>query len=89
MLDNFFTELLSVLKKVETKVDILLSEQKRHTELEEYPDFLSREQVSSILGVSRITVDRYSREGKLKKYRNGKAVRFKKIEVLNTYKSLK
>lgn len=44
-------------------------------------DYLSAEESASRLGVSRRTVERYAETGKIKKYRKGTRVLFKKTEI--------
>jgi excisionase family DNA binding protein len=45
------------------------------------PKYLSRNEVSEILDVSLVTVDKWSNQGYLKKYRIGSRIRFKTDEV--------
>ncbi len=52
------------------------------------PDLLTRHQTAQLLGICLATLDNWVREGRLTKYRNGRVVRFKKSEVLNSFQSL-
>ena len=58
-------------------------------EFSDLPELLSRRQAAEIIGVSLGTLDAWSREGRITKHRNGSVVRFKKSELLATFKSLK
>jgi len=49
---------------------------------------LTRKETSKLLGVCVATLDNWTREGKLKKYRNGNSVRYSKKEVLASFSSL-
>jgi excisionase family DNA binding protein len=44
-------------------------------------EFLNTEQVASILHVSRRTVERYAKDGKLSRYRQKRRVLFKRSDV--------
>jgi excisionase family DNA binding protein len=55
----------------------------------EFPELLSRRQVSQLLGVSIGTIDNWSECGRLKKIHMGAAIRFRKSELLETLDSLK
>jgi excisionase family DNA binding protein len=52
-------------------------------------EYLSRHQVARLLGVSLVTVDKWSNEGHLQKYRIGGRMRFKGNEVKNAFESVK
>ena len=49
--------------------------------------FITRQDAAKLLGVGLVTLDKMAKFGALKKYRNGSIVRFKKSEVLDTYKT--
>jgi excisionase family DNA binding protein len=54
----------------------------------EYPELLTRREVSELLGVALATVDNWAKEGRLRKHRIGPVVRFQKNEVLAALTSL-
>jgi excisionase family DNA binding protein len=56
------------------------------------PEFLTRHEAAQMLGVSLVTIDKWSHEGHLQKYRIGGRIRFKAAEVgkgLTLVKNLK
>lgn len=58
----------------------------------QHPDFLTRHEAAKMLGVSLVTIDKWSHEGHLQKYRIGGRIRFKAAEVgkaLTQVKNLK
>lgn len=52
-----------------------------HTEEESTPFYLTRKEVADKLQLSLISVDKYAKQGILKSYRIGGAIRFKSSEV--------
>lgn len=52
-----------------------------------YPELLTRNQVSEMLGICLATVDNWTKNGRLKKVRNGHVVRYKKSEIIESFKS--
>lgn len=56
------------------------------------PDYLTRQEAANMLGVSLVTIDKWSHAGHLQKYRIGGRIRFKAVEVskaLTQVKNLK
>jgi len=51
-------------------------------------EYLNSEEASSILGVSRRTLERYAKEGKIQRYKKGTRVVFKKNDVIRLKKQL-
>ena len=49
-------------------------------------DLITAKQVSKLLGVSLVSIHKWKKDGKLKFYRFGTRIRFKKSEVLQTDK---
>lgn len=49
-------------------------------------EFLTAKQVSKLLGVSLVSIHKWKKQGKLKFYRFGSRVRFKKSEILQVEK---
>ena len=84
---NPFDVLDTRLNKIETLLIELKEQQRTKAEFEDYPELLSRKQAGEMVGITVTTIDRYAREGLLKKHRTGKLVRFKKNEVLNAFKT--
>jgi len=54
----------------------------------EFPELLTRRQTAELLGVALATIDNWTKEGRLLKYRIGPVVRFQKSEVLAALTSL-
>ena len=54
----------------------------------DYPELLTRKQTADILAITRPTVDKWSRDGRLKKHNIHGSPRFKKSEVLKFKKWL-
>jgi excisionase family DNA binding protein len=52
-------------------------------------EYLTRQQVAKLLGVSLVTIDKWSNQGHLQKYRIGGRMRFKAIEVKAAFESVK
>ncbi len=87
VISNPFEVLNSELSEIKSLLLELKAEHKAKEDFAEYPDLLSRSQAAQMVGVALTTLDRYSNEGLLKKHRSGKLVRFKKHEVLETFKT--
>ncbi len=49
--------------------------------------FITRQDAAKLLGVGLATLDKMAKFGAFQKYRNGSIVRFKKSEVLETFKT--
>lgn len=49
---------------------------------------ITRKEAAKLLNVCLATLDNWTREGKLTKYRNGNTVRYKKSEVLASFSTL-
>lgn len=58
-------------------------------ELSDLPELITRQQAAKMLSVSLGTLDAWAREGRLSKCRAGRAVRFRKSELLAGFKTLK
>ena len=58
-------------------------------ELSDLPELITRRQAAKMLSVSLGTLDAWAREGRLTKCRAGRAVRFRKSELLAGFKTLK
>jgi excisionase family DNA binding protein len=84
---NPFEMLSNELSVIKT---LLLEMKEQNTKVEDFstfPEHLTRKQAAQMCNVALTTLDRYTKEGLLKKHRNGKMVRFKKSEVLKTFKT--
>ena len=68
-----------------------LEKQKKETLIADEKEniLLTRKETAKLLGVCVATLDNWTREGKLTKYRNGNTVRYSKKEVLNSFSNLK
>jgi len=53
---------------------------------ESQEDFLTVKQVSKLLGVSLVSIHKWKKDGKIKFYRFGTRIRFKRSEILNVEK---
>ena len=84
---NPFEVINSELSEIKTLL-IELKEQRAQSDgLADYCELLTRKQAAKMVNVAVTTLDRYTNNGLLKKYRNGKMVRFKKSEVLAAFKT--
>jgi excisionase family DNA binding protein len=54
--------------------------------IETTEDFITVKEVARLLGISLVTVHAWKKAGKLKYYRFGTRIRFKKSEILNSEK---
>lgn len=52
-------------------------------------ELINRYETAEILGISLSTLDIWTKQGKLKKYRINSTVRYKRGEVLNSFQSFK
>ena len=84
---NPFDVLDTRLDKIETLLIELKEQQRTKAEFEDYPELLSRKQAGEMIGITVTTIDRYTREGLLKKHHIGNSVKFKKAEVLKAFKT--
>lgn len=60
-----------------------------HLQHKENVEFLTRKQTSTILGVSLVTLSEWTKEGKVKGYRIGSRVRYKRNEIEQSLLSIK
>jgi excisionase family DNA binding protein len=60
-----------------------------HLQPKENEEFLTRKQTSTILGVSLVTLSEWTKEGKVKGYRIGSRVRYKRSEIEKSLLSIK
>ena len=58
-------------------------------EKEEPEELLNSSQTSKLLGVSKVTLHKWKLEGKVKSYRIGTRIRFKRAEVLSALQTIK
>jgi excisionase family DNA binding protein len=66
-----------------------LKEQPVQSEKPEQPRFITRQEAAQLLGVSLVTIDKWSKEGHLKKFRIGGRIRFKAAEVQKALSEVK
>jgi len=62
---------------------------KSQTEKPEPEELLNSAQTAKLLGVSKVTLHKWKLEGKVKSYRIGTRIRFKKAEVLTALQTIK
>jgi excisionase family DNA binding protein len=62
---------------------------KQTPEPDKQPRFITRQDTAKLLGVSLVTIDKWSNEGYLKKYRIGGRIRFKAAEVQKALSEVK
>ena len=58
-------------------------------EIEEPEELLNSSQTSKLLGVSKVTLHKWKIEGRVKSYRIGTRIRFKRAEVLQALQTIK
>ena len=63
---------------------ILESSQTDPKEENSFPTLITRSETARILGVSHVTIEKWSKQGHLKKYRLGGRVYFKREEVIHS-----
>ena len=61
----------------------------KQSEKPEQPRFITRQEAAQLLGVSLVTIDKWSKEGHLKKFRIGGRIRFKAEEVQKALSEVK
>ena len=52
------------------------------------PELLNNKQACQVLNVSLSTLNRFANEGRIKRHKNGKMIRFKKTELLKSLKTI-
>jgi excisionase family DNA binding protein len=87
VVQNPFEVLNIELSEIKSLLHKVLEQNTTKAEFSEYPELLSRKQAAQMVGVALTTIDRYTKERLLIKHRNGKLVRFKKVEVLQAFKT--
>jgi excisionase family DNA binding protein len=87
VIPNPFEVLNIELSEIKTLLLEMKAQNTTKAEFSEYPELLSRKQAAQMVGVALTTIDRYTNEKLLTKHRNGKLVRFKKVEVLQAFKT--
>jgi excisionase family DNA binding protein len=76
-IDDFIADVANeVVKRIELHGKV--ESPKNHTE-----EFLTIQQVSKLLDVSLVTLHKWKKQGKIKFYRFGTRIRFKKSDILN------
>lgn len=78
-------QLLELIENVVSEV-LRRELQKKTDPFSDYPDHLTRKQTAEILNVNVRTVDTWANEGRIKRLRNGSAVRFSKEQILKLLK---
>lgn len=86
---NPFEDVINLLKKIEQKVDATLErmealeQEQQHNTAPDAGQLLTKKEAAKLLACSPQTIDRYRSEGKLNAQYIGKAVRFRRVDVLN------
>jgi excisionase family DNA binding protein len=50
--------------------------------------YVNSEEASSILGISRRTLERYAKEGRIQRYKRGARILFRNVDILQLKKQL-
>ena len=86
------TKVFLDLKELETviqdTVHLTLKKLKQENTLKTEPEFISRSEAALMMKVCLSTLDKWSRQGKLKKHFLGKVVRYKKSDVLEALETI-
>jgi excisionase family DNA binding protein len=74
-------------------IESLLLEMKHQSEgnkepFADLPELLNNKQACQVLNVSLSTLNRFANEGRIKRHKNGKMIRFKKTELLKSLKTI-
>lgn len=81
-----FPELQSLIfSSVETAVQSATA----HLQVKNEIEYLTRKQTSTLLGVSLVTLSEWTKEGKVKGYRIGSRIRFKRHEIEQSLLTIK
>lgn len=56
-------------------------------EFSEYPEFLTRKQACELLAISLGTLDSWTKQGRFERHRNGKVIRYRKADLLQSFKT--
>jgi excisionase family DNA binding protein len=87
-MNNPFDILFEKLSNIENLLQTVVNQQKTDDDFAAYPELLSRTQAAKLLNIAKTTLDRYVREGRVKKHTKGTLVRFKKSELIGNLKTL-
>ncbi len=81
-----YTELQALIfSSVETAVQSATA----HLQVKNEIEYLTRKQTSALLGVSLVTLSEWTKEGKVKGYRIGSRIRFKRHEIEQSLLTIK
>lgn len=85
---TFFTLPISELKSLisQTLQEVLASNQTTKKEEQELPQYLTRKETAKILGVTLVTLHSYTNKGKIKAYKIGGRIRYKKLDIEKSVK---
>jgi excisionase family DNA binding protein len=84
----FITSIVRPIIKEAIKESLKEQSEADKTPFADLPELLNNKQTCQVLNVSLATLNRYADEGRIKRHRNGKMIRFKKTEVLQSLKSI-
>lgn len=85
---NPYEIMLNEMLEIKNMLNILLEKSKSNNDFADYPELLNRTQAAKLLNIAMTTLDRYVKEGKVKKHTKGTLVRFKKSELIGNLKTL-
>lgn len=85
---TFFTLPISELKNLisQTLQEVLSNTQATQKQEQQIPQYLTRKETATILGVSLVTLHSYTTDGKIKVYKIGGRIRYKKQDIENALK---
>lgn len=74
---------------IQTSVQNAVASATSHLQTKETIEFLTRKQTAIILGISLVTLSEWTKQGKVKGYRIGSRVRYKRDELNQSLQSIK
>ncbi len=74
---------------ISTTVQTAVQVATAHLQTKENVEYLTRKQTSTILGVSLVTLAEWTKEGKIKGYRIGSRIRYKRHEIEQSLLTIK
>ena len=81
-----YTELQAL---IFSSVETAVQSETAHLQVKNEIEYLTRKQTSALLGVSLVTLSEWTKEGKVKGYRIGSRIRFKRHEIEQSLLTIK
>lgn len=80
---TFFTLPIGELKNLisQTLQEVLSANETTKKQEQEIPQYLTRKETASVLGVSLVTLHSYTNSGKIKAHKIGGRIRYKKLDI--------